>query len=91
MSHCTIDPDELVVGGMKWFRKAEVKLEDQNGDFKTAWRAVSFRGHGTSTGKGNGLMCGDKNVPTWRTEVFVLGTRERLRTSGTLENKEGMW
>ena len=73
MSHGTVGTDKIVVGGVRWLRAADMKVEDQNGNFKTAGRTVSFRGHCTSTRKRNGLMGSDKNVPTWRTEVFVLG------------------
>ena len=91
MSECTICLDELVVGGMLGSRKSEVKLEDQDGDFKASWRAVGFRGHGTATGKGNGFMRSDKDVPTWGAKVFVSCARKELGTSSTGENKESMW
>ena len=91
LSHGSVGTNEIFVGDMRWLRTAEMKGEDQNGNFKTAGRTVSFRGHCTSTRKRDGLMGSDKNVPTGRTEVFVLGSRKGLGTSDTLENKEGMW
>ena len=83
--------NEGVVGDVRWSRRAKVKTEDQDGDCKTSWRIVGCRGHCTAIRKGNRFMRGDEIVPAWRANVFSLRTTERLMTTCTGKNKEGMW